>query len=61
MIKWINRLVGRKIVSKEPEQGRRLTPEERYIMRHNPQSIRDIEYYSRQYERLTYNQRAFGQ
>jgi len=60
MIKWINKLVGKKIVSQENTQGRKLTPEERYIMAHNPQSIRDIEYYSRQYERLTYNQRAFG-
>jgi hypothetical protein len=61
MIKWINKLVGKKMISKEAEQGRKMTPEERYIMAQNPQSIGDIEYYSRQYERLTYNQRAFGQ
>jgi hypothetical protein len=59
MIKWINKLVGKKMVATEP--GRKMTPEERYIIAQNPQSIRDVEYYSRQYERLTYNQRAFGQ
>jgi len=55
MIKWINKLVGKKIVS----QSRKMTPEERYIMSHNPQTILDVEYYSRQFERLSYNQRAF--
>ena len=58
MIKWINKLVGNKMVTAEP--GRKMTPEERYIMAQNPQDIRDVEFYSRQFERLSYNQRAFG-
>jgi hypothetical protein len=58
MIKWINKLISKKLVTEH--KGRKLTPEERYIMAQNPQDIRDVEFYSRQFERLSYNQRAFG-
>jgi len=55
MIKWINNLVGKKVVSQK--QGRKMTPEERYIMSRNPQSILDVENFSREFERLSWNQR----
>jgi hypothetical protein len=55
MIKWINKLVGKKVVSQQ--QSRKMTPEERYIMARNPQTILDVENFSREFERLSWNQR----
>ena len=55
MIKWINKLVGKKVVSQH--QSRKMTPEERYIMARNPQTILDVENFSREFERLSWNER----
>lgn len=55
MIKWINKLVGKKVVSQD--RGRKMTPEERYIMARNPQTILDVENFSREFERLSWNER----
>jgi hypothetical protein len=57
MIKWINKLVGKKIVSQPKTDERKMTPEERYIMSRNPQSILDVETFSREFERLSWNDR----
>ena len=58
MIKWINKLIGKKLVAED--QPRRMSDEERFILSHKPQDVRDVEYWSREYDRLSYNRKSFG-
>jgi hypothetical protein len=41
-------------------KGRVLSDEERFIIAHEPKSIRDIEYWSQEYDRLRHARKPFG-
>ena len=57
MIKWINKLIGKNLFAKH--QTRWMSDEERFIIAQNPQDVRDVEYWSREYDRRTRNRSAF--
>jgi hypothetical protein len=58
MIKWINKLVSKNTIANN--HARHMSDEERFIIAQNPQDVRDIEYWSREYDRRTRNRSAFN-
>jgi len=58
MIKWITKLVGKTQIAND--QKCCMSDEERFIIAQNPQDVRDVEYWSREYDRRTRNRNAFS-
>ena len=58
MIKWINKLVSKKPVTEK--QARKMSAEERFIIANNPQNVNDVEYLSREFDRISYKRRSFS-
>ena len=58
MINWIKKLVSKNTIAHN--HSRHMSDEERFIIAQNPQDVRDIEYWSREYDRRTRNRNAFN-
>jgi hypothetical protein len=58
MINWIKKLVSKNTIANN--HARHMSDEERFIIAQNPQDVRDIEYWSREYDRRTRNRNAFS-